>query len=205
MLRYILSDREHIFLEAMKFAIKAHHGQIRKYSNEPYIIHPYEVALLVNTITNDIEVVIAALLHDTIEDTDVTETDICRNFGKRVERLVKEVTNISEPGDGSRSVRKEMERQHLAKASPEGKTIKIADIIHNIINIDDMIEYDKEFARTYLEEKRLLLEFLKEGNERFYKSATCFVECGFELLKDIDNNNGSKKPLKYYIESLEID
>ena len=67
--------------EAIKFASDKHDGQIRKLTNLPYIFHPFEVAQIVATMTNDEDVICAALLHDTVEDTKTTLDEIADKFG----------------------------------------------------------------------------------------------------------------------------
>ena len=81
-----------IVCEAAVFAARAHDGQVRKGSGIPYILHPMEVASIVSTLTDDEEVIAAALLHDTIEDTAVTEEEIRALFGDRVASLVAHET-----------------------------------------------------------------------------------------------------------------
>lgn len=77
-----------VFEKAICFATEKHSGQVRKLSNAPYILHPLEVAAIVGTMTDDKEVLAAAVLHDTVEDTDTTLEEIRENFGKRVSLLV---------------------------------------------------------------------------------------------------------------------
>lgn len=77
-----------IFEKAVCFATEKHSGQVRKLSNAPYILHPLEVAAIVGTMTDDKEILAAAVLHDTVEDTDTTLEEIRENFGKRVSLLV---------------------------------------------------------------------------------------------------------------------
>ena len=72
--------------DALLFAKKAHQNQYRK-SGEPYIIHPILVAVIVKLIGGDDEMVISALLHDTVEDTEVTIEDIEQKFGKNIKKL----------------------------------------------------------------------------------------------------------------------
>lgn len=146
---------------AKVFANIAHDGQVRKYTGEPYISHPVSVAKLVKDVGSSDTVISAAWLHDVVENTKFTAEDILNRFGVEVANLVLEVTDVSEYSDGNRYVRKEIDRQHLAKASPEGKTIKLADIIDNAGSI---IEYDLKFAKVYMAEKRALLEVLKDGD-----------------------------------------
>ena len=73
---------------AAKFAEQAHRGAHRKGTRIPYIVHPLETALIASMLTNDEEILAAALLHDTIEDTDVTYEDLKQEFGTRVADLV---------------------------------------------------------------------------------------------------------------------
>ena len=80
-----------IFEQAVEFALKAHEGQRRK-DGGVYILHPLEDATIVATMTQDEEVLAAAVLHDTVEDTDVTMEDILTNFGERVATLVAHET-----------------------------------------------------------------------------------------------------------------
>jgi len=75
--------------DAIMFAAKAHDGQMRKLSNNPYIFHITEVGQLLSYMTNDEDTIIAGLLHDTVEDTDVTMEQIEENFGRRVRELVE--------------------------------------------------------------------------------------------------------------------
>lgn len=71
------------------FATKAHEGQYRKLSNTPYIIHPLEVATIIATITEDENVIVAGLLHDVIEECNITSDVIKNEFNSRVSALVQ--------------------------------------------------------------------------------------------------------------------
>ena len=81
------------FDRAAKFAIDAHHGGERKGKGYPYILHPMEAAGIVASISNDQELLAAAILHDTVEDTDVTIEQIRQEFGDRVATLVYSETS----------------------------------------------------------------------------------------------------------------
>jgi (p)ppGpp synthase/HD superfamily hydrolase len=146
----------------------AHGSQTRKYTGEPYIVHPVEVARLVASAGFDEEVVAAAYLHDVIEDCGIDKGALALNFGCRVARLVDEVSDRSRPEDGNRALRKMLDRAHLAQASPEGKSIKLADLIDNTRSI---VERDPNFAQVYLAEKRNLLPVLQQGNQMLYRLA----------------------------------
>ena len=152
---------------AIAYAYAAHSavGQTRKYTGEPYIVHPTAVAGLVGMVTSDEVTLAAAFLHDTVEDTKVENSDIISIFGEDVASLVWWLTDVSKLTDGPRKLRKELDRQHIAKADPRAKTIKLADLIDNTRSI---VRYDKKFAKTYLKEKELLLEVLKEGDSALY-------------------------------------
>jgi (p)ppGpp synthase/HD superfamily hydrolase len=151
---------------ALAFALRAHGAQIRKFTREPYVNHCRAVAATVAEYASDPEVIAAALLHDTVEDTATTADDIRAAFGDRVASLVLELTDVSRPEDGNRKARKELDRRHLARSSPEGATVKLADIIDNVPSV---VEHDKDFARVYLAEMRRLLQVLKHGNADLWR------------------------------------
>jgi (p)ppGpp synthase/HD superfamily hydrolase len=152
---------------ARDFAATAHEGQKRKYTGEPYIVHPIAVAELLAELGHPDEVLAAALLHDVVEDCEVTLAEIEAEFGPRVADLVEQVTDVSRPEDGRRAQRKELDRLHLAKASPAGKSIKLADMLDNTRTI----VLDRSFAPIYLREMRALLPVLKEGDPRLHERA----------------------------------
>lgn len=160
-----------LLLQALTFCIGAHSaiGQKRKYTGENYYNHPIEVARIVASVTDDVEMIAAALMHDTVEDTQVTLEDIDVLFGYRITNLVDELTDPSKPEDGNRKTRKAIDRNHTATASQRAKTIKLADLIDNSRSI---VTYDKDFARVYIKEKELLLQVLHLGNSELYKIAT---------------------------------
>lgn len=74
--------------QAIMFAAKAHKGMVRKGNNQPYFFHPLEVLNLVSMMSDDEDILCAAILHDTVEDTPVTIEDIKNNFGERVAKIV---------------------------------------------------------------------------------------------------------------------
>lgn len=154
-------------------------NQRRKYTLAPYDVHLRAVAELVATVSTDPEMIAAAWLHDTVEDTPATFEDLEREFGKEVMLLVMALTDISRPGDGNRSVRKEIDRRHLAEAPPRAKTIKLADLIDNT---RDIAKHDPRFSRTYLPEMFNLLEVLSEGDPKLYHAAQKTVaDCARKL------------------------
>ena len=103
---------------ARQFATVAHQTQTRKYSGRPYIEHPLAVARMVARFDHDEDMVIAALLHDTVEDTSVTIGEIECVFGPGVAVLVNDLTDVSCPTDGNRVARKQKDLLHTAAAQP---------------------------------------------------------------------------------------
>lgn len=164
-----------IVRKAQVYAMAAHAavGQKRKYTGEPYIVHPAEVAKIVASVPGSTpDMVAAAWLHDVVEDTGCTYTDIHMAFGIDIATLVGWLTDVSKPEDGNRAHRKAMDRAHTAEAPAEAQTIKLADLISNSRSI---MAHDPAFARTYLEEKRLLLEVLTKGDRELHARASQFV------------------------------
>jgi len=158
---------------AKYFAMESHNGQLRKYTRTPYIEHPIAVAKLVAGVTDDQEMIAAALLHDVVEDTPVTMAEIELLFGARVAALVRDLTDVSVRTDGNRVTRKAIDRAHIAAASADAKTIKLADLIDNSYSI---VEYDPKFARVYMAEKRLLLGVLTDGHPTLWQMANEIIE-----------------------------
>lgn len=155
---------------AKDYATKAHQriDQRRKYSKQPYHVHLEAVAKLVAGVSDDAEVIAAAWLHDTVEDTPATLDDIEAHFGSSVAELVEELTDVSMPSDGNRARRKALDCRHTAQASPRAKMVKLADLIDNC---RDITRHDPRFARVYLTEMAALLKVLREGDEQLYRQA----------------------------------
>lgn len=153
---------------ALAFASRAHAGQVRRYTGEPYLVHPIAVADLVKSVPHTPEMAAAALLHDCVEDTDAAHEDIDREFGKQVGDLVYWLTDVSQPHDGPRSIRKRMDRAHIAAAPAEAQTIKLADLIDNTKTISVL---DPHFWPVYRQEKLLLLEVLTKGDRTLWELA----------------------------------
>lgn len=120
--------------DAIEFATKAHEGQFRKGTRRPYIVHPIEVADIVSTMTQNEEVISAAVLHDTIEDCRGITCDVLRlQFGERVADMV-----VQESEDKSKTweERKGATISRLKNASLEVQMIGLADKLSNMRDID---------------------------------------------------------------------
>ncbi len=119
---------------AIEFATKAHSGQFRKGTTRPYIVHPIEVGDIVASMTEDEEVISAAILHDTIEDCDgVTAEVLEEQFNRRVASIVAQ-----ESEDKSRTwmERKSSTIEHIRYAPREVQMIGLADKLSNMRDID---------------------------------------------------------------------
>lgn len=120
---------------AIVFAVKAHHNTERRGKGFPYIVHPMEAVEIVATITSDQELLAAAVLHDTIEDTDVTVDQLRQEFGDRIATLVqaesdqfKEEENETDSWHG----RKQAAIDRLAAASLDAKIVAMGDKLSNM-------------------------------------------------------------------------
>lgn len=124
---------------AIEFALDKHKGIKRKIDDSPYILHPLEVALIVSTMTNDEDVLAAAVLHDTVEDTDATIDEINSMFGERTAALVASETEDKRPGipkSDSWRIRKQESLDELECTSDAGvKLIWLGDKLSNIRGI----------------------------------------------------------------------
>lgn len=164
-----------IVRKAQVYAMAAHAavGQRRKYTGEPYIVHPAEVASIVARVPGATpDMVAAAWLHDVVEDTGCTFTDVHMAFGIDIATLVGWLTDVSRSEDGNRATRKAIDRAHSAEAPAEAQTIKLADLISNSRSI---VQHDPEFAKVYLEEKRMLLEVMTKGDPTLMAAARKYI------------------------------
>jgi (p)ppGpp synthase/HD superfamily hydrolase len=161
----------HIIEKARIFATAAHGAvnQLRKYTNEPYIVHPAEVvSILKKSIyykkslhSIKVKILAAAWLHDVVEDTKCSILLIEREFGHDIASLVDWMTDRSKPEDGNREIRKKIDANRLANSPAEVQTIKVADLISNSKTI---LERDHDFAIVYLKEKEQLLNILTKAD-----------------------------------------
>ena len=130
--KYINSE---LLDRAIIFAVHAHHNTERRGKGFPYIVHPMETVEIVATITSDQELLAAAALHDTIEDTDVTVEDIRREFGDRIAELVHAESDQFTEGvseEDSWHDRKQAAIDRLAAASHDAKIVALGDKLSNM-------------------------------------------------------------------------
>ena len=120
---------------AIAFAVKAHSGTERRGKGFPYIVHPMEALEIVATMTSDQELLAAAVLHDTVEDTSVTIDQIRREFGDRIASIVDAESDKGIEGrseDDSWYDRKQGAIDRLAKASRDTKMVALGDKLSNM-------------------------------------------------------------------------
>ena len=169
------SNNELVELEAaIDLATKYHHGQIRK-SGEPYIIHPLSVAEILIDWGLDSDTIVAGVLHDTVEDTDLTLDDIENNFGRDVAFLVDGVTKVSQARAGMRDL------SHYLPSTKDNLTklliavgqdvrviiIKLADRLHNMRTLEHQPpKKQQKIARETLEVFAPLADRLNMGRVR---------------------------------------
>lgn len=133
---------------ALSCAAQAHSDQRRKGSGEPYVNHLIEVAELLARVAgvDDLDVLRAAVLHDVIEDTEVSSEDLERRFGRRVRDLVEPLTD--EKGF-AKPERKRRQIERMRTAEPAVRTIKMADLCSNIAALPD--DWSRERQADYLD------------------------------------------------------
>jgi (p)ppGpp synthase/HD superfamily hydrolase len=152
--------------QAIYFAKKYHQGQLRK-SGEPFYSHPLEVAYIISDYNLKTDVIAASILHDIVEDTEVTVEMILETFGRRIAEMVDRLTR--DRPDGTKLSVKEIIRMAYKNGDKEVLLIKIFDRLHNLQNIhfltaDKQIKVAKEtlntvlLAATYLED--INIEFI---------------------------------------------
>jgi (p)ppGpp synthase/HD superfamily hydrolase len=162
-----ITDKAKLFATAAHAAV----GQRRKYTFEPYIVHPIEVAKIVQEVGGTDVMICAAYLHDVLEDTKVEECVLFEEFGARITSMVVWLTKVEIPGN--RAVRKAAEVIRLAQAPRDVQTIKLADLIANTPTI---VKYDPAFAVVYLREKRELLTVLTKGDRGLLELAHIMID-----------------------------
>lgn len=156
--------------KAIQFAARKHHGHLRIVSTEeapmPYITHLFSVAILVAEDGASDDLVTAALLHDTIEDTGTTREEIAQSFNQHVADLVVSVSEVRER-DGAKLSWKECKTEYLdrlASATDETLVIAIADKIENVESrAEEFIKYGESFLKNWRQPNASYLWFYGEA------------------------------------------
>ncbi len=160
-----------------ELATKLHGDQKRKYTGEDYVNHTFSVADIVKEHGGDDNMVMAAILHDVLEDTNTSKEELLHlmmaivepNDAMDIVRLVKELTDVythEDYPDINRRGRKELEAIRMGKISPRAQTIKYADLLDNS---QDILKNDPKFGKVYIGEKETILKYMNKGDKNLYK------------------------------------
>jgi guanosine-3',5'-bis(diphosphate) 3'-pyrophosphohydrolase len=173
-----------IVLRASEFAAKKHRKQRRKGKKQrPYIGHCIEVARILADIggVEDPDVLAAAFLHDTVEDTKATPEEIRERFGSSVEQMVLELTDDKSL---EKNERKRLQVEHAPNLSPGAKLIKLADKISNVREIctDPPMKWNVDRRRKYFEWSKQVVDAMGPVNPRLEAHFTKTVEAALSLV-----------------------
>lgn len=153
-------------LHAVEFAAKAHAGQTRKFSGEPYIVHPVAVARLAARFGLSEDAQVAAVLHDVVEDTEVSIEEVRDFFGPDVALMVWGLTNAKTRLAAAqvniqlnRAARKAIDRDFLRAQGAEVRALKLLDLAHNLSDWPR----DDSFLDLFLDEAAQLHSAIQEG------------------------------------------
>ena len=163
-------------IKAADFAAFKHRGQRRKDAEaSPYINHPLALArvLKLEAGVGDLEVLVAAILHDTVEDTETTTEELAREFGPRIAAIVAEVTDdksLPKPD------RKRLQVEHAPHSSPQARLVKLADKICNLRDVSTAppAHWPLERRRGYFEWAKAVIDGVRgthPGLERLFDEA----------------------------------
>ena len=162
---------EKILKKAYLFAAKGHFNQKRA-SGDPYITHPLQVATYLADLSMDIETVVSAILHDLIEDTEVTYKDIKKEFGVEIANIVDGVTKLDKiQYNSNEEAQADAIRKMVIAMSKDIRVLilKLADRLHNIQTIEYLADYKQE----------------KIANETLYVYAPLAHRLGLQNIKHI--------------------
>jgi len=157
-------------------AIRLHGEQKRKYSGDPYYTHLFRVSDTVRDAGGDDSMIMAALLHDVLEDTPTNDIELISELEKIVDpKMARDIVNLvidltdvytkENFPDLNRRARKEMEAKRLGDVSSRAQTIKYADLLDNG---EDIMKNDPSFGRVYLREKERILNYMRNGDKYLY-------------------------------------
>lgn len=125
-----------LLTKAITFSAQVHEGQVRKVDKSPYILHPLEVAAIAGTLTQDEDILAAALLHDTVEDTSTTIQEILDRFGERIASYVAQESENKRAGQrpsDTWKIRKEESLVHLRQTTDDNvRILWLADKLSNL-------------------------------------------------------------------------
>ncbi|AVP95889.1 phosphohydrolase [Ahniella affigens] len=174
------------FVAAVAFAAEKHRHQRRKDAEaSPYINHPVALAQTLADLggVTDLDVLCAAVLHDTLEDTETTVAELTQHFGPDIAAIVQEVTDDKTL---SKAERKQLQIEHAGHASRQAKLVKLADKICNVQDILDAPPANWDSARRieYLHWSKAVVDRVRGVNPALESTFDQLLERGLLLLKD---------------------
>ena len=190
---------EEVIRRAYLLASKLHEGQFRQ-SGEPYITHPLHVAYILACTYNDVETIIAGLLHDTIEDTDITLSEIEAMFGSSVARLVDGVSKLKGLNFSSKSEKVEANTAKILRAVNEDirdVSIKCADRLHNM----ETIGFKSEFKQKENALETIDLYVPLAYRIGMYEIKKILEDLSFKVLNPLEYEDTSRKINDYLNEN----
>ena len=173
-----------LILKAAQFAAEQHRDQRRKDIHaSPYIIHPISVALAISQIggVDDPEILAAALLHDTLEDTKTEPEDLEAEFGKKVCEYVLDVTDDKTL---EKDERKSRQIEHAKKISKGAALIKLGDKISNVTDVinNPPVDWDINRRKEYLDWAEKVIENCPKVNDKMENKFQEIIKQGREAL-----------------------
>ena len=164
--------------EAIVFATNAHQGQVRKMTTVPYILHPVEVSAIIATMTDNLDVIAAGALHDTIEDCGVDPLVIREKFGSRVYALVQSETEDKYPGKPASQTWMDRKEESIMMLQ------NTKDIGVKMLWLGDKLSNMRSFYRTY---KQIGNDFLNALNQKDKKMHAWYYRTILENLSELKN------------------
>ena len=198
--------------KAYLFANKAHAGQTRK-SGEPYIVHPISVADILVSLGMDTDSVVAALLHDVVEDTPVTTEEISRMFGETIAEIISGLTKLSKMGFKSKEEHQQENVRRMLIASNKDirvLIIKLADRLNNMRTLSAMYpQKQRDIARETMEvyaplAERMGMRRVKEELEDLslrYLDPECYKQICEKLSRQLHDRHAFLESIKEELRS----
>ena len=154
---------------ALRWAAARHQGQVRRGTGVPYVQHLSAVALILDRLGFDEDVVVAGLLHDVVEDTDTTLEAVADRFGARVADLVAHCSERKNDEQGRKRPWLDRKRDHIdamAGAPVEARAVLLADKLHNLLSILVDLEEGRPVWSLFHAERSLVLWYYAEITAR---------------------------------------
>lgn len=178
-----MNEPSALILRATQFAALKHRDQRRKdHAASPYIIHPVTVANeLTQAGVTDPEIIAAALLHDTLEDTETTPDELIEIFGEKVCSMVMELTDDK---DLDKQVRKQLQIEHAPSLSEGAALVKICDKIANVTDVTHSppSDWSTERRTQYLDWAGSVVSGCKINNELLKQRFASALEKGYKVV-----------------------